>query len=615
MKDFFKSLLAVVLGNLISFTAVCAVMFFFFIAAILLLVGAKPDAVSMPDNAFLVLDLNMTISDTPDQRAGSLRGLLNNSGARIGLWDLTSALNTAAQDDKVRGILVTGSLEFENYGSGFAALAETRRALLDFKKTGKPVLAYLESPSLKDYYLASAADTLLLHPHALLDVRGLASENFYLGNAFKKYGIGVQTTKVGEYKSAVEPFISDKMSDADRKQRQAFLDGIWKDIAADITAARGLPSGAFVALTDKHGVLDADSAKEYKLVDELAYLDEVIETLKKLGAADPANGSFAQINVRDYAQNTPSKSASPVIAIVYAEGDIVDGSGALSSEDGIADGSALAARLRELRQDGDVVAVVLRVNSPGGSAFASEVIQRETRLFSPSGKPFIVSMGSLAASGGYWISAYADKIFAEKTTLTGSIGVFGLMFNIEEAARNIGVNFEAVKTSRFADIETLSRPKTPEELALLQRHTDKIYDAFMDKVSEGRKLKRAQVEKIAGGRVWTGRDALRLGLVDAEGGLREAVRHAISLVEKEAGKKFTIQQYPERRTALEMFVETLQQPEHAPPVARALTSSRGNTNRGATAKLTRLFDNFRQQLERLNDRNGIYARLPYWETE
>jgi protease-4 len=615
MKDFFKSLLAVVLGNLISLTAACAVLFFFFVTAILLLVGAKPDAAPTPDNAILVLDLSMTINDTPDQRANSLRGLLNNGGARIGLWDLTSALDAAALDGKVRGILVTGSLEFENYGSGFAALAETRRALLDFKKTGKPVFAYLESPSLKDYYLASAADTLFLHPHAMLDARGLASENFYLGNALKKYGIGVQTTKVGEYKSAVEPFISDKMSDADRRQRQTFLGNIWEDIAADITDARSLPSGAFAALADKHGVLDADLAKEHKLVDELAYLDQVIETLKKLGAANPATGSFAQINVRDYAQAVPQKSASPVIAIVYAEGDIVDGAGSLSSEDGVADGGALAARLRELRQDGDVAAVVLRVNSPGGSAFASEVIQRETRLFSPEGKPFVVSMGSLAASGGYWISAYADKVFAEKTTLTGSIGVFGLMFNIEEAARNIGVNFESVKTSRFADIETLSRPKTPEELALLQRHTDKIYGAFLDKVSEGRKLKRDKVEEIAGGRVWTGRDALRLGLVDAEGGLREAVRHAVSLAEKGTGEKFGIRQYPERRTALEVFVETLQQPDHAPPVARALSGTRENAGRGAASKLTRLLDNFCRQLERLNDRNGIYARLPYWETE
>ncbi|MDR1497587.1 MAG: signal peptide peptidase SppA [Puniceicoccales bacterium] len=620
MKDFFKSLLAVVIGNFLTLVVVC-VAFFLFFAAFLVSVSVFFDSgrtsVMARQKAFLVLDLNMTISDTPEQ-THAFRKLISNSGSHIGLWDLTSALNTAAKDNQVGGIFITGNLESENYGSGFAALSEVRRALLDFKKTNKPIIAYLDSPTLKNYYLASVANEVLIHPHAELAVHGLASNNFYLGNALKKHGIGVQTTKVGEYKAAVEIFTSDKMSDADRGQRQAFLNNVWGDITAAITTSRNLPAGTFAALANEHGLMDAELAKKLKLVDKIAYRDEVIEFMKKTGTFDPENNSFAQINIRDYARaNLPKGShGNPVIAIVYAEGEIVDGPADAMETLGVVNGDALSAQLRELRNNGNVAAVVLRVNSPGGSAFASEVIQREVRLFARSGRPLVVSMGSLAASGGYWISTYADKIFAEKNTLTGSIGVFGLMFNIEEIARNIGISFDSVKTSRFADIMTLTRPKSPEELALLQGITDKIYTLFIEKVAEGRKLERAQVEKIAKGRIWSGGDAVGVGLVDAEGGLRDAVNHAIVLAAKGKDRKqFVVRQYPEQQTVLEALSATLHQSERKPPIGSVLAPIPSASGRSVASKIVHHFDNLLRHLEKTHDRNGVYARLPWWEME
>jgi protease-4 len=636
MKSFLKSLFASVLGNLIS-AVIAGVLVFVVFAALLAsaVFSSGPKTTTTPTNAFLVLDLDTTISDTPDQDDGALHGLLGNAGPRIGLWDLTTALSAAAEDKKVRGLLIRGSLNFENYGSGFAALAEVRRAIAAFKKTGKPAVAYLDDPSLKNYYLGTAASTLIVHPYAEVDVRGLASTSPYLGNALKKYGIGVQTTKVGKYKSAVEPFLSDKMSAADREQRQALYDGIWDKVAADIAESRDIPADRLKALSNERGIWDAESARAHKLVDKTDYLDGVISMLKELGAEDDKHGSFAQIHVRDYIRQRralPAKhpARDAAVAIVYAEGDIVDGSGSGNN----IGGDSLAARLREIRRDDDVAAVVLRVNSPGGSAFASEVIQREVRQLASAGKPVVVSMGSYAASGGYWISAYAAHIFAEETTITGSIGVFGLMFNLQDAATSLGIAFDGVKTSRFADIETLSRPKSAEELALLQRQTDRIYDDFVAKVAEGRKQEPARIREIAEGRVWAGAAARKLGLVDAIGGLRDAVEHAAQLAKLEPGD-YTVQQHPEARTAWQNFAETFFNSDGETPVARARGAASGTTavgrERGQTplpvpsilrtsgrapfARVLRQLEQLNHTLEQFNDRRGVYARLPWWETE
>lgn len=604
MKSFLKQLCIVVLGNLVVGVVMAALMFSLFIA-VFVAMGTKAST-PVPDNAFLVLDLNMSLSDTPDQNKGALGGMLGSGVPRTGVWELTRALEAASVDRKICGLFITGDFVKEGYGSGFAALGELRRAVLDFKKSGKPVIAYLDAPSLQGYYVASAADEICANPFAILQMRGLSLKNFYLGNALRQYGIGVQTTKSGKYKSAIEPFTSDKMSDADREQAQDLLNDLWGEICADIATSRNLPPETLQNLANTHGLLEAQAALDARLVDKTAYLDEVIEHVRARGADDYVHNSFAQININDYIQNLSepgksSKIADTTIAIVYAEGEIVDGQSAPGRD--TVGGDTLAAQLRELRQDATVAAIVLRINSPGGSAFASEVIQREVRrITATSAKPLVVSMGTYAASGGYWIATHADRIFAEKTTITGSIGVFGLMFNLREIATRAGIHFDGVKTSRFADIETASRPKTDEELGLLQRLTDHIYDAFLNKVAEGRKLPRAKVETLAQGRVWSGLAAQRHGLVDEIGGLREAVHKAARLAKLDPDS-CTILQYPEQRTALESLTEALN-PSGENPVAKT---------RGLAAQMTRQWGRLWNCLEKMNDRHGVYARLPHWE--
>ncbi|MDR2982230.1 MAG: signal peptide peptidase SppA [Puniceicoccales bacterium] len=603
MKSFFKNLAASILGNLIACGAACVVMFFFFFIFLAVIGSSGQAKVHVPKQSFLVLDLNMSIADAPEHSGGSLGQLIGGGGTpRIALWDLMRALDAGANDKRISGLFITGSLVSENYGSGFAALEEVRRAIEDFKQSGKPVIAYLENPSLKDYYLSTTADTIYLHPYSALEIKGMATQSFYLAGAFKKYGIGVQTTKVGKYKSAVEPFISEKMSDYDREQRQMMVGGIWNQVASDIAKGRKLNPKSIQEIADTKGILDAATALDLRLVDHKAYLDEVITVLKNKGTEDRVSKSFAQVNIRDYANSLarPNSYSGTNVAIVYAEGDIVDGWDNVNS----VGGDWLAAELRRIRQDENVAAVVLRVNSPGGSAFASENIQREVRLTNDSGKPVIISMGSLAASGGYWISAYSNKIYAEKTTITGSIGVFGLMFNFQDLAKNVGIAFDGVKTARYADIEDISRPKNAEELALMQKLTDQIYDAFLDKVAEGRSIERATVAKIAEGRVWVGSAAKEIQLVDEFGGLREAVAEAAR--QAGMGSHYSVVQYPERKTAMEALTESLTRPEGESPVAKI----QGNS---PAAKVTRQVGDIWTLLQRMNDKRGIYARIPYQE--
>ncbi len=600
MKSFLKNLFAALLGNLFALGIAASLVTLagaVFLVSLAVSLG-KGKVRDVPERAFLVLDLSMNISDAPERHDAGLPSLLM-AGAtpRIALWDLMTAVQRAKADSRIAGLFVHGSLIAENYGSGYAAIEAVRRSIEDFKKTsGKPVIAYLEQPSLKDYYLVTAADTIYLNPFGSLEIGGLASESIYWGDALRKYGIGVQTTKVGKYKSAVEPFLSSKMSDPAREQMQVLLQGIWSRMLADISSARGVTVDALQRIADDEAILSAKQARERGLVDKNAYLDEVIAHLQKQGRSDSEMETFAQINLRDYA--TAGKLAvaggkQRKVALVYAEGEIVDG----WESSGTVGGHWLAGELRKLRQDDSVVGVVLRVNSPGGSAYASEVIQREMRLLAESGKPVVVSMGSLAASGGYWISAYANKIFAEETTITGSIGVFGLMFNVQEFAQGFGVNFDGVKTSSLADMSSIYRPKDEKALQVLQAHTDEIYEAFLNKVAEGRDLKRYHVAEIAQGRVWTGADGLRLGLVDELGGMDAAVAE----VRKAAGAADAqVQQYPERLDAWGSFTRSLQEGDGEGPVALSPAD-----------QLHRRVLQQWEVLRNMNDRRGVYARLPY----
>lgn len=604
MLNFIRSVGAVILGNLISAGIVAAVVLLGAAALIIGLIGNAAEhsraALKIRDNSLLVLNLDMIIADTPptpgpSEVIGEL--IAGQAEPRVAMLELCRTINRAAGDRRIGRMLIVGSLIDADY----ATLQEVRRALAGFRTAGKEIVAFVETPSPRDYFLVSAADTIAMHPFGEIGFIGLATNIPYFGEALKRYGIGIQTTKVGAYKSAIEPFTSDKMSDNDREQTRSLLDGLWSDITQDIGASRKVSGAQLRVLANQQGLLNTEQAMQAGLVDSSAYLDEVLEFLEESCAIDPETGLIAQIDLLDYlAQNPkPASLSSPKdkIVVVYAEGEIVDGEVRDHEQIG---GHRLAADLRSLRLDDTVKAVVLRVNSPGGSAFASEVARREVELFRESGRPIIVSMGGLAASGGYWISAGANHIFAEETTITGSIGVFGLMGNIKKFAENFGVHFDGVKTSAFADINSLSRPKTETELALLQTTTDSIYADFLSIVAEGRNLPMERVEEIAQGRVWTGKQARTLGLVDTLGGLHDAIEYTRTLAKLPA--KTPVAQLPEKVEPAEALAEIFSGNGRRDPIARAFTPE---------SRILRVTTKQLRRLESMNDRRHVYARLPY----
>ncbi|WP_221773472.1 signal peptide peptidase SppA [Ruficoccus amylovorans] len=600
-----KAFLKMVAANLTALSialGVC-IMGGFFLMIMFALVSANKPRPSVPGSAVLVVDLWMNISDSPPEtNLGDVvdQAVYGPEVPRLSLLEVVDGIERAARDERIEALFLYGSLIPENYGSGIAALREVREAVETFKASGKPVYAYAVDPTMRDYYLMSVADEVILHPFGLLSLNGLASEMIYFGDAFKKYGIGVQTTRVGKYKSAVEMFTGSKMSEPDRLQTTELLNDIWGDILGDVAQGRGLDPVQLRALSDEKGFFTGEMALSADLADRVAYMDEVIGLLEEKVGYDPDLESFRQIGLADYVRiegfSGGYRYGGNQVAVVYAEGDIVDGEGMR----GQVGGDRLARDLRYLRTNPDVAAIVLRVNSPGGSALASEVIQREMREAAEE-KPVIVSMGSLAASGGYWISAYGDRIFAEPTTITGSIGVFGLFFNLEGLASEHGITFDGVKTSTYADLYTVSRPKTEQEMALVQQYTDFLYDAFIDKVAEGRDLSDEQVRRIAQGRVWSGTDAVGIGLVDEIGGLGDAIRYAAG--QAGVADDYTVTQIPERKNFSQALEEFLQQTGEQAPVVKG----RGDLLTQAMKRLEAELAVVRS----FNDPKGLYARLPY----
>jgi len=618
MRFFFKSVAANLVAILITFfvlgmVGLVGVIICLKVAAS----GVAHHETTVHDKSVLVFDMDVAITDAPEHgspglNVSSLTG--GGSSPRLTVYEIVKAIDQAAKDDKIVAIYMSGSLDTDNAASGYAALREVRQALERFKASGKKIYAYLDEPTVKDYYLVSVANEISLNPFGVLSINGIGAESFYLRDALQKYGVGVQVTRVGKYKSYVEMFTEDHMSDADREQLTKLLGGIWTNLVGDLAASRKLPVDDLKNLTNQPGVFLASDALKDKLVDKLAYLDEIIDKLEDVGAYDETNDTFYQVAMSTYADKLETdriqatKSASSdKIAVVYAEGEIVDGG---SGADNVG-GDDLASTLREVRGDKDVKAVVLRVNSPGGSVLASEVIQREIRKLREEKKPVVVSMGTYAASGGYWISAYGDYIFAEPTTVTGSIGVFGLKFNIKDIANEHGVAFDGVKTAPFADVDTMTRPWNPDEQKLAQTLVDNIYDSFIHKVSEGRKIPEDKVYEIAQGRVWTGADAKDLGLVDALGGLGDAIKKAEELG-KLKGKTWNLQEFPEKQSPLDAIVQVLTQGNEPSPVSKLSPSlnfvTTGHDPMSASLRQMQTQWNF---VRTFNDPRGLYVRLPY----
>ena len=596
MKNFLTSLLGAL-----------AALFIFSVGALLIFIGilgaiistgvhrAESKSARIEPGSYLVFDLSSNITDAPPSY--DLGDLGGDRTATLQLRAVVRALRQASTDDRIKGILLTGSLQPGGLGSGYGALQELRAALIRFRtQSKKPIRAYLEFATTKDYYLASVADEISLDPYGVVYMPGLAVEPMFYAGAFEKYGVNVQVTRVGKYKSYVEPFTRQDMSPENREETQRLLSDIWASLLADIGRARGVKVPAIQAVVDSEGLIRADAAKGAHLVDTIKYRDQIIDELKEATGRKGSKESFRQVALSAYLKeltDAPAKLYAPGLAVVFAEGDIVDGEGSPDEIGGV----KLAREIRRLRQDENVKAIVLRVNSPGGSATAAEDIQRELRLAGQI-KPVVVSMGSYAASGGYWISTYGKRIFAEPTTITGSIGVFGIQFDVQKLAANFGLTFDRVKTGKFADALTITRPKTPEEIGVLQNMVEWIYSQFITKVAEGRHLDRDFVQGIAQGRVWSGVEAKKLGLVDEIGGLDAAIRYAAAQTKLPTG--YHIMEYPQKRDLAEAIGEFLGRLEPDSTKARS----------GVLGELEQALEKQWAELRAYNDPAGIYLRMP-----
>lgn len=625
MKSFFKTFFA-------SFFAL--VLFFgcLFVFGILALVGfassaslrPKP-AVKVDKGSYLVFDLSANLTDAPapteqQQSFGRLFG--NEEKHALSLRRTLDGLGAAAADDRIAGIFIRGSFQAAGYGSGYAALKEVREALVAFKRSNKPVFAFLVEPGPREYYLASVADDIYLHPYGALDIPGLASQPMFFASALERLGVGVQVTRVGKYKSAVEPFLRNDLSPESREQTQALLNDVWKEWTTAVQETRKISTADLQALIDAHPVIEPDLALSKNLVTKKGYLSDAIDELRKrTGRDDEDRNTFRQVALGPYAESKApgepirkggkmADDTTPKIAIVYAEGEIIDGN---SSAEGSVAGGRYARELRRLRQDDSVKAIVLRVNSPGGSALASEEILREAALARDGGKPVIVSMGTVAASGGYWISTAAERVFAEPNTITGSIGVFGILPNIQKLANDHGVTFDTVSTAKHADLMTVSRPKNPEELAIIQGVVDHIYDEFLGKVAAARKLPKERVAEIAQGRVWSGAQAKELGLVDEIGGLQAALAYAKKKVNLDENAK--VAEYPQPKDFGEQLTEAFSGERKPMSFLSRLGLGNGNgarTHAGpAGREFGQIVETLDGALQRLNDPAHAYARLPF----
>jgi protease IV len=601
MKDFLKYTCASLLGTFLGLLLLGGIGLGGLVLLIALAASSSKDSgPQVKDKSVLVLDLSLNITDSKPSRSTSAaiqEALSDESGDAVTLRTVLDAIESAKKDPKIVGMYLEGSSDASS--SGFANLKEVRSALQRFRDAKKPIFAYEMDWSERDYYLGSVANTIAINPYGSLEINGFSSQAMFWTGALEKYGVGVQVTRVGKYKSAVEPFLLKKMSPENRQQTQKLLGDIWGEYLKTVGPSRKLTVPQLQAVADNGGTLMADEALKGKLVDKVVYFDEIATELKKLTGTDAEDKSFKQISLKNYARIAESKNSTRAnkknqIAVLYAEGEIVDGEGGPTQ----VGGDRIAEEMRKIREDDDIKAVVLRVNSPGGSATAAEVIGREVALTGKK-KPVIVSMGNLAASGGYWISMGSSKIFAEASTITGSIGVFGMLFNAEKLAANNGVTWDVVKTARFADTNTVSRPKNPQELANIQRIVDRIYDLFITKVADSRKLPKNKVQEIAQGRVWSGTAAKQLGLVDEIGGLEDAVREAAK--QAKLGDDWQLEEYPKRRSLEERILEKISGVRVVKPAIKLDPLS---------AEVKKMQDEL-AVIKSMNDPQGIYVRLPF----
>lgn len=520
MKDFFKNVLATAVGVLL----VGFITGFFMVVSLVGMALSQSETAPVADNSVLVLRLTGSLSERANDDV--LASLFGDRIPKLGLATMTEAIRQAKESDKVKGIYIeAGAFAPDSY----ATLAAIRRELEEFRKAGKWIIAYGDSYTQGAYYLASVADKVYLNPQGQVDWHGLGSEPVFVKDLLAKLNVRMQVAKVGTYKSATEMFTGEKMSDADRQQTTAYLTGIWQNVVSAVGKSRSLTAQQLNAYADS--LVSLAAPQDYvrmRMVDGLLYTDQVRQAVKKKLGLSP-DDEIPQVSMSDLLAAGPEDKKGDEIAIYYAVGDIVDGVVAMPSRESVIDAQKVCADLQDLAKDKDVKAVVLRVNSPGGSAYASEQIWHQVMELKKV-KPVVVSMGSYAASGGYYISCPANWIVAEPNTLTGSIGIFGMFPDVSGLLREkLGLKFDEVKTNKYALFGTRSRPFTADELSHLESYIDRGYKLFRQRVADGRRLKVDQVEQVAQGHVWLGQDALRIGLVDQLGGVEVALRKAAQL--------------------------------------------------------------------------------------
>ena len=587
MKDFFKYVLATVVGMLL-FSIVMGV---FMVMSMVGIVASGEQTKSIKDNSVLVLNLSGTLDERA--QADPMAFIKGEDTEATGLDDMLTAIRKAKANDKVKGIYIeAGAFAADSY----ASLQAVRKALADFRSSGKWIVAYSDSYSQSTYYLASVANKVWVNPQGMIDWHGLASQKIYLKDLLEKVGVKMQVTKVGKYKSAVEMFTVDKMSDADREQTEAYINGIWKNVVNDVAASRHLTASQLNTYADSLITLaPATELVKMKMADQLLYTDQVKAEVKKLLKIDQKDEIY-QLSVSDMANVKDERKEGDQVAVYYAFGDIVDGAAAspTSLNESVIDAQKVCRDLEKLANDDDVKAVVVRVNSGGGSAYASEQIWHQVSELKKK-KPVVVSMGGMAASGGYYMSAAANWIVAEPTTLTGSIGIFGMFPDISNLMTNkLSLHFDLAKTNKYSDFGTQSRAFNADELAHLGTYIDRGYKLFRKRVADGRHMSEAQVEQIAQGHVWLGQDALKIKLVDQLGGLNEAVSKAAALAKLD---KYHTASYPAPAGWSEMLLDRMQ--------------SGNYLDEQMKAALGEYYEPM-MVVRNLSNRNPIQARLPFY---
>lgn len=545
MKDFFKFTFATVTGIILS----CVVLFFGGMLILFSALASSEAETQVSSNSVMMLELKGELRERNE--AMPYETLFSDDYQVYGLDDILSSIRKAKENENIKGIY----LQLSYLTAGYAAIEEIRNTLLDFKESGKFIVAYADNYQQSLYYLASVADKVLMNPKGSLEWRGIASTPIFYKDLLEKIGVEMQIFKVGTYKSAVEPFIATEMSPANREQVTAYINSVWGAVTKAVSESRNVSVDKLNQYADDMIMFDpSEEAVKCGLVDTLIYKNDVRDYLKPLAGLDkdddlPVLGLQDMVNVR---KNQPKDKSGNIVAVYYASGEIVDYESSSFSDQPTIIPSKVIRDLRRLQENDDVKAVVLRVNSPGGSAYGSEQLWYAVSQLKKE-KTVIVSMGEYAASGGYYMSCNADTIVAEPTTLTGSIGIFGMYPNVKGLTDKIGLDFDVVKTNAYADFGATGRPMNEGEKALLQKMVNQGYDLFLTRCSEGRGIAKEELDKIAQGRVWTGSTAKELGLVDELGGLDRALEIAC---QKAGIDAYTVVSYPAKQTFLEMLMNT-----------------------------------------------------------